>query len=149
MKNVQLCCGYNRIEGWENYDQDMDVTKPLRFGNSSVDTLLIEHGVEHFNTHEILRLFQECHRVLKPGGKVRICVPSLGKITDREHAKDLILSHGHQMVFSPASLRYMLWAAGFERSKIYQTGRSPLDNHWRSIGIEKDEIETIRCEAQK
>ncbi len=146
---IQLCCGGNHLEGWQNHDAETDITKPLPFESNSADAMFIEHGAEHVNTHEILRLFTECHRVLKPGSAVRICVPSLEKLTDREHARDLILGHGHQMVFATQSLGDMLWAAGFERDRIIVTKRDPVDSHHKVIGVEKDDLESIRVLAFK
>jgi hypothetical protein len=79
-----------------------------------------------------------------------VVVPTLEKITDREHAKDLILGHGHAMVFSPASLRDILWAAGFERGRISFTEKDPsVDWHGRTIGEDKDNQESIWVNARK
>jgi len=33
--------------------------------------------------------------------------------------------------------------------KIIKTGRKEIDGHWRAIGTAKDDLETLRMEAQK
>jgi predicted SAM-dependent methyltransferase len=142
-------CGSNRLDGWQNFDQDCDITKPLPFSDNCADIILAEHVVEHISSHDALRFFSECYRILKTGGALRICVPQLNRITDREHARDLILGHGHQLVCSHDTIKGMMWAAGFDGRRIIETDRSPFDGHWKVIGMEKDDTETLRMEAFK
>ena len=147
--NIQFCCGGNRLEGFNNYDADIDITQPLPFYDNSASLVFIEHGLEHINSHDALRFCREVYRILKPDGRLRVCVPELERIEDRAHAADLILGHGHQMIYSQASLFNLLWTAGFDRLKIRTTGRAEIDSHWKVISKEKDDLETLRMEATK
>lgn len=146
--NVQFGAGGNQLEGWKNHDIEVDVTKlPLPYANESVDMALAEHLPEHLSGPDCFRFFQDVHRILKPGGVFRVCVPTLDKIFDRDQAIDLIVNHGHLQLFCYETLYQMLWAAGFDF--VNRSSRSPLDGHHKVIGLEKDEQETCRVEAKK
>ena len=148
--NVQFCAGGHNLPGFENKDMDCDIRNPLPYNDNSVTMAYCSHGAEHINSHEGLRFFQEVHRILKPGGVFRVVVPTLEKITSREHARDLILGHGHAQVFSKESLRDILWAAGFDRESIAFTEKDPrYDWHGRTIGEDKDNQESCWVEATK
>jgi predicted SAM-dependent methyltransferase len=150
MKQIQFCSGENQLEGWENYDQDCNLDNlPLPFEDSSADQIFIEHGLEHFDISHGLRLLEEFRRILKPGGVLRICVPVVGVHLKREHAKDLMLGHGHKVALDRNITITALWAAGFELSNIKITPRREIDGHFRAIGKEADDIETLRIEAHK
>lgn len=140
-------CGGNRIPGWENFDADVDITKPLPFPDRSAAFILAEHVVEHVSAPDGFRFFEECFRMLQPGGVLRICVPHLDRIQDRAHCRDLIVGHGHLVVFDLPILITLLQLAGFD--SVAETGRKPCDGHWRVIGEAKDDLETLRVEATK
>ena len=53
------------------------------FTNDSVDYLYSSHVMEHFYPVTAAFLFRDAHRVLKKGGRFRVCVPDL------KHAVDL------------------------------------------------------------
>ena len=74
---VNLGCGKNKLEGWENYDSEVDLGKKLPFDDDSIEYIFAEHVVEHLSTHEAYDFFDECFRTLKPSGVVRIVVPSI------------------------------------------------------------------------
>ena len=144
---VQFGAGGNLLEGWINYDNNVNIAGPLPYESGVVDVILIEHCLEHVNAPDGYRFMCEAYRILKNGGVLRICVPTLAKISDRAHAADLILGHGHQMVYSKESLWEMLYTAGFLR--IQTTARKNCDGHWKIIGKKKDDLETLRVEATK
>lgn len=145
---INLGCGSNRLHGWTNCDSDVDITKRLPFPDNSAEMILAEHVFEHISCPDGLRFLDECYRVLKSGGALRLLVPVLDRITDRNHARDLILGHGHQCAYSVNSLRMVMAAAGF--NEIIETHRLPsIDGHWRVIGPDKDELETCRLVGSK
>ncbi|WP_168441934.1 class I SAM-dependent methyltransferase [Pontiella desulfatans] len=47
----------------------------LPFDDETVDFIFSEHFFEHLFLDEAVDLFRECHRVLKPNGLIRTCVP--------------------------------------------------------------------------
>lgn len=148
MIKLQFGCGENRLEGWQNFDSDLDLSQPLPFGDNYADMIFMEHVLEHFDSHTIYRILYDCHKILKPGGVLRICVPTLKYVT-REKAVDLILNHGHRFVFARESLAGMLYAAGFEWGHIVSTIKRDMDGHWKVIGPGLDTLETCRMEATK
>ena len=145
---VQFAAGWNHIPGWHNHDQESaDITKRLPYEDGTVDFILVEHGAEHCTCAEVQFFFEDCRRILKNGGALRVCVPSPFRVKDDAHARDLVVSHGHKMIFTPEILDFMLRIAGF--GKRVFTGRADCDSHWRAIGHAKDDLETIRVEGIK
>jgi len=125
----------------------IDATKPLPFANGSIDEILAEHFCEHLSAPNCLHFFDECHRVLKAGRVLRVCVPVLDRIKDKAHARDLVVSHGHEVVMTLQVLIQLLILSGFDT--VTETGRKECDGHWKVIGEEKDYLETLRVEARK
>jgi SAM-dependent methyltransferase len=58
-------------------DYEADLRYPLRIDSDAVDGIFTEHTLEHLGFPDGLRLLRECHRVLKPGGVLRIVVPDV------------------------------------------------------------------------
>ena len=53
----------------------------LPLEEESIDFVFSEHFFEHLFLDEILALFRECNRILKPNGVFRVCVPDSDLIT--------------------------------------------------------------------
>lgn len=58
-------------------DMWLDVRHGMPFAAGTVDAIYTRHVLEHFYHDELTRVLAECRRVLKPGGGIRILVPSL------------------------------------------------------------------------
>jgi predicted SAM-dependent methyltransferase len=69
---VNLGTGIEAAYGWLD-----DFEDELPFEPDSVDFIFCSHVLEHFFREDATRLLREMLRVLKPGGRVRICVPDL------------------------------------------------------------------------
>jgi SAM-dependent methyltransferase len=82
---VNLGCGRCRHPEWTNCDlapdgPDVircDLRCPLPFPAASCEAVYAAHVLEHLAVGEARRLVAEIHRVLVPGGVVRIVVPDL------------------------------------------------------------------------
>lgn len=82
---VNLGCGGHYRKGWSNFDlypAGPDVTRanfiegvPLPDG--AADFVYHSHVLEHLTRQDGERFLRECHRILKPGGVLRIAVPDL------------------------------------------------------------------------
>lgn len=85
---LHLGCGTKKLEGWINIDSvpacqpDLihDLTKPLPYQDESVDAVLAEDLLEHFDKYMRFIVFYEWVRVLKVGGTVTVQVPNFKKI---------------------------------------------------------------------
>lgn len=82
---LHLGCGHNFFEGWLNSDLvpnspsvlKLDATEPLPFENDIFAFVFCEHMIEHIPYEAGCRMLEECLRVLRPGGTVRISTPDL------------------------------------------------------------------------
>lgn len=85
IKKLQIGCGKNILDGWLNTDLNpttynvlsLDAKKKFPFANNTFDYIFFEHLLEHLEYHEGVKLIQECFRILKPKGKIRISTPDL------------------------------------------------------------------------
>ena len=78
---LHLGSGGVKKNGWVDVDlvgrsADLawNLTKALPFGANSVDAIFHEALVRYLTLRECLDLTRECHRVLRPGGVMRIAV---------------------------------------------------------------------------
>jgi len=73
--------GFVNIEGVAQRHKEMwlDLRNGLPFPDNTVDGIFTCHVFEHFYMPELAPLVKDCHRVLKPGGTLRILVPSVDK----------------------------------------------------------------------
>lgn len=166
-------CGTNRLAGWRNFDAEIDIEKPLPFADGHADFIYAEHVVEHVDYHAALKFFAECRRVLKPGGVIRIVVPSLeniwkrgdqayfdftrkwGPSADRRGAMSaIIFAHGHRMIWSQGLLEAALYFAGFdevtpaEQHCSQHLALTGVEGHHTVIGEHFNWIESAIAEAR-
>jgi predicted SAM-dependent methyltransferase len=165
---LNLGCGANFLEGWQNHDQDVDLVKPLPWGNASAQFILLEHVLEHFSSAPAYQLLEECWRVLVPGGVVRICVPDVTLVAGNADYNEFMArhgwgnsgvraiacSHGHQMLWTYDSLAMVLQSIGFNVVKAApRTSRHPqlcnVEGHHKVVGERINDIETLVVEATK
>lgn len=59
-----------------------NLAEPLPWPDSSVECIYTSHTLEHLRREDGERLIAECHRILKPGGALRIVVPDLKASVD-------------------------------------------------------------------
>lgn len=83
-KGLQIGCGENLLEGWLNTDLHpqngafkLDATEPFPFKANTFDAIFSEHLFEHLKYDDGKRMLQECFRVLKPEGILRLTLPTL------------------------------------------------------------------------
>lgn len=85
-KKLHIGCGKKTRDGWLASDLNsgkgvifLDATKKFPFRNDSLDYIFSEHMIEHIDYFDGKKMLQECYRVLRPGGKLRIATPDLKK----------------------------------------------------------------------
>lgn len=87
---LNLACGdaYIVSADWTNIDfyQDSpsivraDLLKKLPIPEASFDLVYSSHFLEHIPRSQTLAFLEECHRVLRPGGTIRLVLPDLESI---------------------------------------------------------------------
>ena len=88
MKYLNLGCGRRFHPAWTNLnfastDPSViphDLTQGIPFPDASFDVVYHSHLLEHFPKVEAPQFLQECYRVLRPQGIIRIAVPDLEQI---------------------------------------------------------------------
>lgn len=88
MKCLNLGCGTRYHSNWVNLDFvasspeviKHDINKGIPFPDASFDVVYHSHVLEHFDKLSGYRFMQDCYRVLRPQGFLRVVVPDLEQI---------------------------------------------------------------------
>jgi len=123
-----------------------NVEHGLPFADASVDFLYSSHLLEHLFQEDAEAFAMECHRVLKSGGVLRICVPDLEhalalyaqgqkeKALEYFFVKRIGYFNAHKFMYDYELLASLMKRAGFARTGkcAYRSGATPdletLDN---------------------
>jgi len=172
---IQFGSGGNPLDGWVNHDSEVDIRGRLPYDDNVVDCILAEHVVEHISSADALRFFDECRRILRPNGVLRVCVPSVEKVFfgqstgyfNLAHERGLgdasplgagravLLGYGHQSAWTWELLQIVMSLAGFRRVYRCMPRMSDwaelrgVDSHHRAVGEELNDFETAICEGIK
>ena len=87
---LQIGCGRFKQKGWLNTDIScsipdiyyLNAAKKYPFPNNSFRYIYSEHLFEHLNISQAIVMLQECFRVLKPNGKLRLSMPNFHFLMD-------------------------------------------------------------------
>ena len=134
---LHLGCGSKFIAGFEHIDSTnhrhlthcADVRSLPMYANDSVDLIYASHVLEHFGRQDYPNVLREWHRLLKPGGILRLAVPDFAAVAAVYYEQGLVdglsglvglVSGGqrdatdyHKMIFDEALLGRSLLNAGF------------------------------------
>jgi predicted SAM-dependent methyltransferase len=96
---LNLGCGQRYHKDWTNIDfvsnspyvQAHNLLQGIPFEDNSFEVVYHSHVLEHFTKVDGKKFIQECYRVLKPNGIIRIAVPDLEQIA-KEYLKNLNLA---------------------------------------------------------
>tara|TARA_R110000824_G_scaffold104214_1_gene247286 strand:+ start:1753 stop:2313 length:561 start_codon:yes stop_codon:yes gene_type:complete len=153
---LHLGCGPKYIPGfihvdanpYEHVDHLGGVDNLEHIANDSVDLIYACHVLEHFGRNEFQQVLEEWHRILKPGGVLRLSVPDFAK-TVKIYAEKSLLVDGimtvmgslvggqrdafdyHKIVFDEALLDQSLRDAGFQTTSLWdwrQTEHAHIDD---------------------
>jgi predicted SAM-dependent methyltransferase len=88
MKMANLGCGNRFHEDWINLDFksnsdkviEYNLLEKLPFEDNSVDVVYTSHVLEHFSKCDAPKFLDECYRVLKQNGIIRVVVPDLEQL---------------------------------------------------------------------
>ena len=165
---LQIGTGPLSLPGWLNTDLIsadiyLDVSRPLPLPDGVFAYAFGEHLIEHIPETTAEGLLRELHRVLRPGGVLRLTTPDLRKIisiyedrnpvvtledykqfldaeTGKRHERacqvfnDYLRLWGHRYVYDEEDLTAKLLAAGFAGVERHETGES---GHEALRGLER------------
>jgi predicted SAM-dependent methyltransferase len=149
---VHFGCGQQNLKGWVNVDFDpsckpdliADLRRYLPFRSLTIDYIHSEDFIEHLELGNVFGFFEECHRILKEGGVMRVLTPDLYQFARRYVKGDKKLLElwekqvgiplrtrrlgevfnlgmrlgGHIFLFDEALLVAVLKECGFESKKV-------------------------------
>lgn len=134
----------------------LDVTRPLPYPDGVLEAVFGSHVLEHLTPREGAALLREVHRVLRPGGILRISVPDLDGVIaayDPQRPDAFLFGmwqgrdrstsrHRHWWFYNERSLGDLLRAVGFADvgRHAYREGRCPdverIDSRPESLFME-------------
>ena len=160
-RKLQIGGGWRLLDGWLNADIElapgifhMDATMPFPLGDNMFAYVFSEHMIEHVDYADAGSMLRECHRVMQPGGVIRIVTPNLAALIQllaspragieqeyyeffaRHHLPDghppteaavanaFIRSWGHRFIYDEPTLRLLLEDAGFTNIVRRRLGQS-------------------------
>jgi predicted SAM-dependent methyltransferase len=146
---LHLGSGGHRIEGWVNVDLEpagtdvlADGARALPFPDASAAFVHCEDLIEHLDRRGGTRLLEECFRVLRPGGVLRLLTPDLARLVRRVYLRPgprhlawcaaqlsaegpcqalnmhLRMNGEHRFLYDAAELHAALGQAGFRIERV-------------------------------
>lgn len=97
MLKINFGSGTFPLPGWVNVDADPDCNPdvladlsrfPLPFPDACAQYLHSEDFFDQLNVDQAYDFLHECHRILAPGGVMRLLTPDLGRLVDLYQRKD-------------------------------------------------------------
>ena len=178
---INMGCGWRDFgKGWIHIDggsyehidsNDIFVTE---YKNNSVDLIYASHFIEYFDREEVVPLLKRWKEVLKPGGVMRLAVPSFSKMASlyikdyKSHGLDSFvgLLYGkmpmgdktiyHRTTYDFDSLKTVLESVGMREVDYYnwrETEHSQFDDHSQAylphMDKEKGTLMSLNVECKK
>jgi predicted SAM-dependent methyltransferase len=173
IRKLQIGCGGNLLDGWLNSDLDptsntkyhLNAIWPFPIRNNIFDYIFSEHMIEHISYLEGNHMLEECFRILKPNGKIRMSTPDLAFVINlyspektnlqEEYAKwfyvnfinintanqeifvinTIMRFFGHKFLYDESTLRESFEKAGFINISRHTIGES---NDNQLCGLENE-----------
>jgi len=174
-RRLQVGCGNNRFEGWINADitpsSELIVffERRLPFPDQQLSRIYLEHALEHVSYEVGVDFLREAHRVLEPGGILRVALPDLEELVSgyfhgdwksrfgwtqwpeyaflKSRAQMINVGFrwwGHQHLYDREELERALREAGFGDITFCRLGESVFDD---LRGLETREDSCLIAEA--
>lgn len=164
-KKLQLGCGMNQLPGWLNTDfrpdygvTFLDVTQPILAPDNSFDFIFAEHLIENLTPEKLKDVLEECFRILKPGGILRLtfyCADALYGMTDSKQINGFIIKLSKAYLHLRDEIDTLLADSGFYEIALtspYKSLHPQLQNinsHKHYLPPKQYQQVTTTIEAQK
>lgn len=170
-------CGSRILPEWVNLDayacdgisMELDLQGKLPLSDGSVQWIFTEHVLEHIDRNRVGAIFSEFHRVLAPGGVVRILVPDLqfycrayldGDVktittplpntqTTADAVNSVFNDHFHRFIYDFDTMRIELEGAGFSDIICAKYGESHHQGLALDLDLESRRVGTLCVEATR
>ena len=121
MKKLNLGSGSKSNNGWIGVDikEPADIVFDLRekrwlWEDDSIDAIASTHFFQELRWTEVMSSFRECHRILKPGGEMDVCVPDFQKMVDAYIKKSKNLFIAGQISFNAQWMWQLQWKGSYQ-----------------------------------
>ena len=158
---LHIGAGNNDLPGWLNTELCprggeifLDATRRFPFGANTFAFIYTEHMIEHIPHREAMAMMKECHRVLRPGGVIRIVTPNIAFLKGLLNAplapqqqayvryshdvyrlggpsdsvvhvvNNFVRAWGHQFIYDQATLNALVADAGFDQVSAWPLAES-------------------------
>jgi predicted SAM-dependent methyltransferase len=177
VRRLNWGCGRSPAPGWLNSDRNrgkgidiaVDIRDGLPIATDSLDYVFSMHALQEVPLLDLVPVLRELHRVLMPGGALRLCLPDAEKgirayiQKDRDYfqvpdqdARSLggkfvthMLWYGHSRVlFTPDFIEELLEEAGFARV-AHVAYRETASAHPEIVELDDRPRESLFVEAFK
>lgn len=146
---IHLACGPHRLAGWINADMEpaplrLDLRWRLPFEDGAASHVYMAHALEHFRYKEDARsVLREIHRVLAPGGVLRVVVPDI-ELCLRAYVED-------DEEFFEARKELWPWArqcrTRLEHFLAYAGASAPPGDAGHKYGYDFETLEALLCDV--
>ena len=149
---LNVGCGARFHAAWVNLDiapagpgvRQHDLRTPLPFKDGEFDAVYHSHVLEHLPHSQGLPFLRECHRVLAPGGILRVVVPDLEAIA-RLYLKYL---EGGLAGDPQAALRYDWMVLELLDQMVREQSGGEMLKYWRQNPMPAEEFVIERCGSE-
>jgi hypothetical protein len=148
MRKLHLGCGENVLPGWLNVDQvaqpwdgvfPLALTAPIFLADESFDVIYLPDLVNRLPYREGVDILHECLRILKPGGRLRLCALDpqfVGRLLAGNFSEEL---SRYVVCFTEENMPHVeLYSASLVASRMLAVNKTLYD--WPTLSIVLDTI---------
>lgn len=142
---LNIGAGDTVLDGFTPIDRKFGTEAyPLNYADGSVEEIRCVHMLEHLSFGEAREALKEWHRVLKPGGRLRISVPDVDKVLAKkdDHWRFYLMggqtdgNDFHKSAYDRESLTVLLKSRGFHGIREWTSPNTDLAAADFSLNLE-------------
>lgn len=122
-------------------DYPFDLRVGLPFPDESLDLIYSEHVLEHFVFKDFVKLLNECHRTLRPGGRISIAIPDPAPFINayldpRGDEIEIQCSYDYGLRYA-SRIDYVNYIFHMDDTHKYLNDRESIIRHLKDVGFEE------------